>query len=366
MSENLSQMNLPIKNESTGETTLKEFRFAGSGSADTQAREMIAPIEPDLTSASQSYAAGKQFSNAGILYKATVAINQGDAIVVGTNCEVSDDITDQIGSNYSPNDPAETDLADADYVPFYDSSATAKKKSLWSNIVDKINAKVADAIYPVGSIYMSINSTMPIALTTGKTWQLLSGDYVLKTISSGTGGQTSNAGNTGSTTLTAAQSGVPAHSHGLNSHTHSVGAHSHGLNSHTHSIPALSGTAASNGAHTHNLQNSHSNYIRNASDESSGYGLGSDSAFQNRVLVYTDQTSKVYSAVSNGAHTHSVTTTKSTTGQASGSTANSSAFNTGAASGNTDNNTAAKASEGHTHTAGMPQNIGVYVWKRTA
>jgi len=35
---------------------------------------------------------------------------------------------------YSTNDTAETDIADGDYFPFYDTSATAKKKSLWSNI----------------------------------------------------------------------------------------------------------------------------------------------------------------------------------------------------------------------------------------
>lgn len=53
-------------------------------------------------------------------------------------------------------------------------------------------------------------------------------------------------GGAASITLTSAQSGVPAHTHGLNSHVHSVGAHAHGLNSHKHSV----------GAHAHGL-NSH-------------------------------------------------------------------------------------------------------------
>ena len=35
---------------------------------------------------------------------------------------------------YSPNDTAETAIDDADYFPYYDSSATGKRKSLWSNI----------------------------------------------------------------------------------------------------------------------------------------------------------------------------------------------------------------------------------------
>ena len=41
---------------------------------------------------------------------------------------------------YSIDDPTETDLADGDYLPFYDTSAGRKKKSLWSNIVDKLKA----------------------------------------------------------------------------------------------------------------------------------------------------------------------------------------------------------------------------------
>lgn len=43
---------------------------------------------------------------------------------------------------YSIDDPAETDLADGDYMPFYDTSAGRKKKTLWSNIVDKIKAAI--------------------------------------------------------------------------------------------------------------------------------------------------------------------------------------------------------------------------------
>lgn len=37
-------------------------------------------------------------------------------------------------SAYSTSDTAETTLADTDYFPFYDTSATAKRKTLWSNI----------------------------------------------------------------------------------------------------------------------------------------------------------------------------------------------------------------------------------------
>lgn len=41
---------------------------------------------------------------------------------------------------YKTDDSAETDLQDTDYFPFYDTSATSKKKSLWSNIKAKLKA----------------------------------------------------------------------------------------------------------------------------------------------------------------------------------------------------------------------------------
>lgn len=46
------------------------------------------------------------------------------------------------GNYYSPNDTAETDIADGDYFPFYDTSASAKRKTLWSNILAKIKLLV--------------------------------------------------------------------------------------------------------------------------------------------------------------------------------------------------------------------------------
>lgn len=44
------------------------------------------------------------------------------------------------GNYYSPADTAETDIDDADYFPFYDTSASGKRKSLWSNVKAKLKA----------------------------------------------------------------------------------------------------------------------------------------------------------------------------------------------------------------------------------
>lgn len=42
------------------------------------------------------------------------------------------------GEPYNSGDPLDTDLADEDYVPFYDASTGTRKNSLWSNIVAKL------------------------------------------------------------------------------------------------------------------------------------------------------------------------------------------------------------------------------------
>ncbi len=145
----------------------------------------------------------------------------------------------------------------------------------------EVNGKsIFDMIYPVGSIYMSMNSTDPKNLF-GGTWQRLSGGFLYGCVnSSGTGNGTGTStgaasGNTGSTTLTIDQ--IPNHSHLLkmrnagkwnwssgsatgdmmeggyswnannttynwlieNSYVGGSKGHTHTLNSHTHIVPYI-------------------------------------------------------------------------------------------------------------------------------
>lgn len=88
-----------------------------------------------------------------------------------------------------------------------------------------------DDIYPVGSIYMNINSTNPTNLF-GGVWEQIKERFILGC------GDTHKAGATGgSLTKSITVKNLPAHSHGLNGHTHS-----------------WSGTTNSAGNHTHDMQ----------------------------------------------------------------------------------------------------------------
>ena len=147
-----------------------------------------------------------------------------------------------------------------------------------------------DLIYPVGSIYLSVNATNPGTLF-GGTWVQIKDKFLMAsgTTYTGTGGAAS---------VTLSASNMP---------------------SHNHSIPALSGTAASTGAHTHGPA-SLTGYMLYGSDVTrSKVIIGGDgrAAFcgPTESLAYGTATASA------GAHTHTVTTVANTSGSKGSGTA---------------------------------------------
>lgn len=245
-----------------------------------------------------------------------------------------------------------------------------------------------DEIYPVGSIYMSVNSTDPSTLF-GGTWERITGSFLLAATDNGSSGASQAAGNTGgaaTVTLTAAQSGVPAHAHGLNSHTHGMG-HRHTTPKLTHSVTYTNPSVkySKPKAHTHGLTSAQAlvgvsgnyfyyYYVGTDSSWKSNYYMGGSShgsyaetmATGAKLVGKTDSTS--------GFDTNQVATVSGGSvvvdDHAAGYTGNS--INTGSTaartstdgcSTNTANSSAANASSAHNN---MPPYLSVYVWKRTA
>jgi len=182
-------------------------------------------------------------------------------------------------------------------------------------IANKVTAKqsddssIFDKIYPIGSIYFSINSTNPSTLF-GGTWVAWGTGRVPVGINTSDTNFNTVEKTGGAATITLTSSQIPSHSHGLNSHTHS-----------------FSATTDSKGGHTHKI--------------GADFDGGSGSA---RYTVHSAGTSGAGTTMptnSSGAHTHSVS---GTTGKASG-------------------NTAATGSGG-SHSNLQPY-ITCYMWKRT-
>ena len=171
---------------------------------------------------------------------------------------------------------------------------------------------IFNLIYPVGSIYMSVNSVSP-AILFGGTWERIQDRFLLAA------GSNYAAGSTGGS----ADASLPAHTHTVSGTAASNGAHTH----------TVSGTAASNGAHTHSMKEIWSD------------GSGSKSAY----MMSSNRTLTTRSTASAGAHTHTVSGTAASNGAHTHTVSGTAASQGVAAAGKN-----------------MPPYLAVYVWKRTA
>ena len=167
-----------------------------------------------------------------------------------------------------------------------------------------------DSIYPIGAIYTSTVSTSPAELF-GGTWARIKDKFLMSA------GTTYTAGSTGgSATKTITTANMPAHTHGLNNHTHSFSA---------------SGTTGASTIIS-------SNYVLPAASDWSSQTLSSSTGIAYHV-PYTDTLT-----TTQGSHSHTFTMS-GTTGGNSGNTTS------------TGSGTAINI---------MPPYQAVYVWERTA
>ncbi len=218
------------------------------------------------------------------------------------------------------------DKASVDIKTYINSTLTSEIDTKLSELTTKINS-----VYPVGAIYMSVNSTNPGTLF-GGTW-----------VAWGQG-KVPVGFNINETEFNESEKTGGEKTHTLT--TGELPSHNHGLNNHTHGIPSLSGTANSK---------SLIGTIWNMAVQSKSTGLGASgiSSCNNPggTVAYATEskqsssTSFSDSVTINATHNHTVTTNAGTTGQASGNTANT--------------------GSGQAHNNLQPY-ITCYMWKRTA
>ena len=307
-----------------------------SGDAVDQGRHIIIPQNTSETAAIQNGTTGKtRIDVIALRYeKTTVTVDSEPVTIEGASLVVIKGTEVNTGS--TPAIPAVTsgDIfngASEDEMPLYhvlieDTNITSVTKVF--EVIGSLTT-MADKIYPVGSIYMTVNNVDPGDLF-GGTWEQIQGKFLLGASSGHAAG---SSGGTETVTLTTAQ--LPEHSHSTPDHTHRMSAHAHTVPSHTHTA-----STSAAGAHTHNIRRQ-----QTAASGTARFAIqGDDDVFR--------------PTLSAGEHTHNVTVDPC--GE----------FTTGAYIGgvNTESGGAGNTGNAGSGTAVdiMPPFLAVYVWKRTA
>jgi hypothetical protein len=228
----------------------------------------------------------------------------------------------------------------------------------WYSITNlPAGVSMLEAVYPVGSIYISTVSTNPATLFGFGTWVAYAPGQVI--VGVGTSDQAFAAGATGGASnvaLSTAQ--LAAHTHSDSGHTHSDSGHTHTQNSHTHTD---SGHDHTQNAHTH-ADNGHSHASASADfidfNTVGGFVIGSSGAGGTTIQVQRDastnsaQASLANTTATNQSSTASISSTTATENSADANIQSADANIQSAGSGSTHNN--------------LQPYIVAYIWERTA
>ena len=153
-------------------------------------------------------------------------------------------------------------------------------------------------VYPVGSIYISYNSTNPGTLF-GGTWENYGSGRVLKGINSGTAGQTG-----GSSTVTLSTANLPAHTHTYDKANANTGSHTL--------------TIAEMPSHSHEFITGGEAFVTWSNTSADFMNVNAGLLFGDKGWFYdrTKNTSKINSTGGGQGHTHPISITSTNTGSA--------------------------------------------------
>lgn len=179
---------------------------------------------------------------------------------------------------------------------------------------------VTNKIYPVGSIYISVNNANPASFFGGSWTAFATGRTIV--------GVDTSQGEFNSVEKPGGHKSLQSHTHGLNNHVHS-------LNNHTHSVP--------NHVHTMQGAGNHYHYLGiNKDAVQKGTSYNKPNNFESGSTSYKSNTT--------GNHTHTMNSSGTCT--------------TGGNSGNTGGNSGNTTSAGGGNAGNLQPYITVYMWKR--
>lgn len=201
------------------------------------------------------------------------------------------------------------------------------------NVVGKLNKTgggiTLDAVYPVGSVYISFNATSPEVLFGFGKWSKIEGRFLFASDS------THDSGTTGGSN----DAVVVSHTHDGTADRDGSHTHTTSTESHTHSA-----TTSSSGAHSHNTAQSGYSFV--TTNGNYGYGSGGNTA--------PAPSSKSSGTSNTGAHTHRVTV-------------NSDSHSHDVNSGGAHSHTLSINSAGSSGTGkNMPAYMAVNMWQRVS
>lgn len=180
---------------------------------------------------------------------------------------------------------------------------------------------VTNKLYPVGSIYISVNNVNPSGFFGGSWTAFATGKTLV--------GVDTSQGEFNVVEKPGGHKELQSHTHGLNNHVHNLGNHTHSVPNHTH-------TMQGSGNHFHYL-----GIDKSAVQKGTSY---------NKPNNFTSGSTS-YKSNTTGNHTHTMNSTGSCT--------------TGANNGNTGGNSGNTTAAGGGDAGNLPPYITVYMWKRT-
>nr|DAQ59196.1 MAG TPA: baseplate protein [Caudoviricetes sp.] len=179
---------------------------------------------------------------------------------------------------------------------------------------------VTNKLWPVGSIYISVNNANPASFFGGSWTAFATGRTIV--------GVDTSQGEFNAVEKSGGHKELQSHAHGLNNHVHS-------LNNHTHSVP--------NHVHTMQGAGNHFHYLGiNKSAVQKGTSYNKPNNFESGSTSYKSNTT--------GNHTHTMNSSGTCT--------------TGGNSGNTGGNSGNTTSAGGGNAGNLQPYITVYMWKR--